>query len=102
MGFKDGLAGDDWAGWKLLSLSLVSEIELVGDDLRRLGCNGAASERRDPGQFHRRARGGTGTGHLETGAACCGERVEKYNQLLRIEEALGEAAVYAGRKAVVR
>jgi enolase len=41
-------------------------------------------------------------GHLKTGAPCRGERVEKYNQLLRIEEELGEAAIYAGRKAFVR
>jgi len=43
-----------------------------------------------------------GTGHLKTGAPCRGERVEKYNQLLRIEEELGPDAVYAGRKAFVR
>ena len=43
-----------------------------------------------------------GTGHLKTGAPCRGERVEKYNQLLRIEESLGPSAVYAGRKAFVR
>jgi enolase len=43
-----------------------------------------------------------GTGHLKTGAPCRGERVEKYNQLMRIEEELGERAVYAGRKAFVR
>jgi enolase len=43
-----------------------------------------------------------GTGHLKTGAPCRGERVEKYNQLLRIEEELGDKAVYAGRKAFVR
>jgi enolase len=43
-----------------------------------------------------------GTGHLKTGAPCRGERVEKYNQLLRIEEELGETATYAGRKAFVR
>jgi enolase len=42
-----------------------------------------------------------GTGHLKTGAPCRGERVEKYNQLIRIEEQLGDAAVYAGRKAFV-
>ncbi len=42
------------------------------------------------------------TGHLKTGAPCRGERVEKYNQLLRIEEELGSRAVYAGRKAFVR
>ena len=44
----------------------------------------------------------TATGHLKTGAPCRGERVEKYNQLLRIEEALGERAAYAGRRAFVR
>jgi enolase len=42
------------------------------------------------------------TGHLKTGAPCRGERVEKYNQLMRIEEELGGAAVYAGRGAFVR
>lgn len=42
------------------------------------------------------------TGHLKTGAPCRGERVEKYNQLMRIEEELGDNAVYAGRKAFVR
>ena len=43
-----------------------------------------------------------GTGHLKTGAPCRGERVEKYNQLMRIEEALGGDAPYAGRAAFVR
>ena len=43
-----------------------------------------------------------GTGHLKTGAPCRGERVEKYNQLMRIEEELGDEAVYAGRKGFVR
>jgi len=43
-----------------------------------------------------------GTGHLKTGAPCRGERVEKYNQLLRIEEELGAAAHYAGREGFVR
>jgi enolase len=42
------------------------------------------------------------TGHLKTGAPCRGERVEKYNQLMRIEEELGDAAVYAGKNAFVR
>lgn len=45
---------------------------------------------------------GLGTGHLKTGAPCRGERVEKYNQLLRIEESLGGKAVYAGPNAFVR
>jgi enolase len=43
-----------------------------------------------------------GNGHLKTGAPCRGERVEKYNQLLRIEDELGNEAIYAGRKAFVR
>jgi len=42
------------------------------------------------------------TGHLKTGAPARGERVEKYNQLLRIEEDLGSAARYAGKDAFVR
>ena len=42
------------------------------------------------------------TGHLKTGAPCRGERLEKYNQLMRIEEELGDAAIYAGRQAFVR
>jgi enolase len=45
---------------------------------------------------------GLDTGHLKTGAPCRGERVEKYNQLLRIEESLGSAAIYAGKNAFVR
>jgi len=42
------------------------------------------------------------TGHIKTGAPCRGERVEKYNQLLRIEERLGKAARFAGKDAFVR
>jgi enolase len=42
------------------------------------------------------------TGHLKTGAPARGERVEKYNQLLRIEEDLGPLAQYAGKNAFVR
>ncbi len=42
------------------------------------------------------------TGHLKTGAPARGERVEKYNQLMRIEEDLGSAARYAGKDAFVR
>jgi enolase len=42
------------------------------------------------------------TGHLKTGAPARGERVEKYNQLLRIEEAAGDRGRYAGRSGFVR
>jgi enolase len=41
---------------------------------------------------------GLGTGQIKTGAPCRSERTAKYNQLLRIEEELGDAAVYAGEK----
>jgi enolase len=44
----------------------------------------------------------TGAGQIKTGAPCRGERVAKYNQLMRIEEDLGEAARYAGRSALPR
>ena len=43
-----------------------------------------------------------GTGAIKTGAPCRGERIEKYNRLLRIEEEFGNTAIYAGRKAFVR
>ena len=43
-----------------------------------------------------------GTGHLKTGAPCRGERIEKYNQLVRIEESLGGSAKYAGHSAFIR
>src|ERR1035438_7735462 len=43
-----------------------------------------------------------GTGHLKTGAPCRGERLEKYNQLMRLEEHLGASAVYAGGRAFGR
>ncbi|GAM71402.1 enolase [Vibrio sp. JCM 19236] len=42
---------------------------------------------------------GLSTGHLKTGAPCRGERVEKYNQLMRIEDELGSSARFAGRGA---
>jgi enolase len=44
----------------------------------------------------------TGTGQIKTGAPCRGERVEKYNQLLRIEEELGPKAVFSGRQTFKR
>jgi enolase 1/2/3 len=43
-----------------------------------------------------------GTGHLKTCAPCRGEQVQKYNPLMRIDEALGGSAAHAGRKAFVR
>jgi enolase len=141
---EDGLAEDDWDGWKLLNKTIGQKIELVGDDLfvtnvKRLARGikenaanavliklnqiGTLSETIEAIEMARKAGWGAmvshrsgetvdsfiadftvamGTGHLKTGAPCRGERVEKYNQLLRIEEELGDQATYAGRKAFVR
>lgn len=141
---EDGLAEDDWEGWKLLNREIGDKIELVGDDLFvtnvkrikrgidekaangvliKLNQIGTLSETIAAMEMARAAGWGVmvshrsgetvdsfiadltvamATGHLKTGAPCRGERVEKYNQLLRIEEELGSAAVYAGRKAFVR
>jgi enolase len=140
---EDGLAEDDWQGWKMLNKSLGGKIELVGDDLFvtnvqriargitenvanavliKLNQIGTLTETIAAIEMARKAGWGAmvshrsgetvdtfiadftvamGTGHLKTGAPCRGERVEKYNQLIRIEEQLGNAAVYAGRKAFV-
>jgi len=141
---EDGLAEDDWEGWKLLNQTLGAKIELVGDDLFvtnvervargirenvanavliKLNQIGSLSETIATIEMARKAGWGAmvshrsgetvdsfiadftvamSTGHLKTGAPCRGERVEKYNQLMRIEEELGEAAIYAGHKAFVR
>jgi len=141
---EDGLAEDDWSGWKLLNQTIGEKVELVGDDLFvtnvervsrgisenvanavliKLNQIGTLSETIATIELARKAGWGAmvshrsgetvdsfiadftvamGTGHLKTGAPCRGERVEKYNQLLRIEEELGDTAIYAGRKAFVR
>jgi enolase len=141
---EDGLAEDDWEGWKLLNRTLGGQIELVGDDLfvtnvQRIArgiaedaanavlikLNQIGSLTETIAAIEMAGKAGWGamvshrsgetvdsfiadltvamaTGHLKTGAPCRGERVEKYNQLMRIEEELGAAAVYAGRKAFVR
>ena len=141
---EDGLAEDDWAGWKILNENLGDKIELVGDDLfvtnvtriqrgidenvanavliklnqigsltetvaavnLAYGANWGAMVSHRSGEtvdsFIADLTVALGTGHLKTGAPCRGERVEKYNQLMRIEEYLGDSSVFAGRKAFVR
>jgi enolase len=141
---EDGLAEDDWEGWKLLTKRVGGTTELVGDDLFvtnvkriakgiqegaanavliKLNQIGTLTETIAAIDMARKAGWGAmvshrsgetvdsfiadltvamGTGHLKTGAPCRGERIEKYNQLLRIEEELGSNAVYAGKKAFVR
>jgi enolase len=141
---EDGLAEDDWEGWKILNKELGDKIELVGDDIfvtnveriqrgidenianavliklnqigtltetiaavqMAYGVNWGAMVSHRSGEtvdsFIADFTVALGTGHLKTGAPCRGERLEKYNQLMRIEEYLGDSAVYAGRKAFVR
>jgi enolase len=141
---EDGLAEDDWDGWKTLNRRLGDTIELVGDDLFvtnveyiargieencanaaliKLNQIGSLTETIEAVRMCQRAgwaafvshRSGEtvdsfiadmtvalDTGHLKTGAPARGERVEKYNQLLRIEEDLGPLARYAGKNAFVR
>jgi len=141
---EDGMAEDDWNGWKLLTERLGERVQLVGDDifvtnpaiLRRgieehvansilikLNQIGTVTETLDTISLAREAgyravvshRSGetedtciadfavaTGVGQIKTGAPARSERVAKYNQLLRIEEELGERAQFAGRGAIER
>jgi len=136
---EDGMAEDDWRGWKLLSEALGDRVQLVGDDvfvtnpeilargiregvansiLIKLNQIGTVTETLDTIQLALRAgytcvvshRSGEtedstisdlavalNLGQIKTGAPCRGERTAKYNQLLRIEEELGDDARYPGR-----
>jgi enolase len=139
---EDGMAEDDWDGWKLLTGLLGDRIQLVGDDLfvtnvERLSRGidagvansilvkvnqiGTLSETLDAVAMATRAsytavmshRSGetedntiadlavaTGCGQIKTGAPARSDRVAKYNQLLRIEEALGDTASFPGASAL--
>jgi enolase len=138
---EDGMAQDDWDGWKLLYQKLGQRIQLVGDDLlvtnvkfveraiNERACNsllcklnqiGTLTEAIAASRLAQRAgwtvvvshRSGEtedatiadvvvalNAGQIKTGAPCRSDRIAKYNQLLRIEEELGEIAVYAGKSA---
>ncbi len=138
---EDGMAEDDWDGWKAMTEALGSKIQLVGDDLfvtntERLAQGiekgiansilikvnqiGSVTETLEAMQMATSAhytnivshRSGetedafiadlavaTRAGQIKTGSASRTDRIAKYNQLLRIEEELGSAAQYAGRKA---
>ena len=138
---EDGMAEDDWEGWKMLTERLGKKVQLVGDDLFvtnvsrirkgiELGvCNsvliklnqiGTLTETLDAIQLANRAGYtavvshrsgetedttiadlvvGLNAGQIKTGAPSRTDRVAKYNQLLRIEEELDDAAQYLGRKA---
>ena len=139
---EDGLAEDDWEGWKALTDKLGARIQLVGDDLfvtnvKRLekGIDdgiansilikvnqiGSLTETIDTVRLaqssayttvmsHRSGETEDSTiadlavalscGQIKTGSLSRSDRIAKYNQLLRIEEELGDTARYAGRKAI--
>jgi enolase len=138
---EDGMAEDDWAGWKLLTERLGGKAQLVGDDLFvtntkilqegidkhiansiliKVNQIGTLTETLEAIRMAHKAgytavvshRSGetedvtiadlsvaTGTGQIKTGSLSRSDRVAKYNQLIRIEEALGSAARYAGADA---
>ncbi|MCL6711764.1 phosphopyruvate hydratase [Pseudomonas sp. R2.Fl] len=140
---EDGLAEDDWAGWKLLTDRIGSKVQLVGDDLFvtnpkifkegiesgtanailiKVNQIGTLSETLEAIAMAHHANYAAIVSHrsgetedttiadiavattatqIKTGSLCRSDRVAKYNQLLRIEEALGSAARYAGRNAFV-
>ena len=139
---EDGLAEDDWAGWKAITEKLGNRIQLVGDDLfvtnvKRLEKGiqdgiansilikvnqiGSLTETIDTVKLaqssayttvmsHRSGETEDSTiadlavalscGQIKTGSLSRSDRIAKYNQLLRIEEELGETARYAGRTAL--
>jgi len=139
---EDGLAEDDWQGWKHLTEQLGQKIQLVGDDLFvtnterlkkgieegagnsiliKVNQIGTVSETLDAIDLALRNgytavishRSGetedtfiadlavaTGVGQIKTGSASRTDRIAKYNQLLRIEEELGDAAHFLGLEAV--
>jgi enolase len=136
---EDGMAEDDWAGWKALTDAVGKTVNLVGDDLfvtnvarLKMGIEkktanavlvkvnqiGSLTETLDTVETAHRAgykavmshRSGetedstiadlavaTCCGQIKTGSLARSDRLAKYNQLLRIEEALGDTAIYAGR-----
>ena len=136
---EDGMAEDDWEGWKMLTDTLGNRIQLVGDDLfvtnpKRLAMGiekgvansilikvnqiGTLTETMRAVELAQRNkytavlshRSGetedstiadiavaTNCGQIKTGSMSRTDRMAKYNQLIRIEEELGDMAVYAGR-----
>jgi enolase len=140
---EDGMAENDWAGWKLLTERLTSKVQLVGDDLfvtnpkifqdgirqgvanailikvNQIGTLSETLEAIAMAEANRYAaivshRSGetedttiadiavaTTATQIKTGSLCRSDRVAKYNQLLRIEEALGAKARYAGHDAFI-
>ena len=141
---EDGMAENDWDGWKLMTDALGKKIQLVGDDnfvtnteflskgidmgvansiLIKVNQIGTLTETLDCIEMAKRAgytgvishRSGetedstiadiavaTNVGQIKTGSASRTDRIAKYNQLLRIEEQLGDLAIYPGLAAFKR
>jgi len=128
---EDGLAEDDWDGWKLLTEKLGGKIQIVGDDIfvtnisiliklnqigtltETLGCIREAMQAKYTTVISHRSGEtedttiadlavGTGSGQIKTGSVSRSDRIAKYNQLLRIEEQLGPKATYKGRQVLAR
>ena len=137
---EDGLAEDDWTGWKQLTEKIGDRVQIVGDDLFvtntkilkkgiskgiansiliKVNQIGTLTETLDAIEMAKRAgytavishRSGetedtsiadisvaVNAGQIKTGSLCRTDRTVKYNQLLRIEEILGDTAVYRGRE----
>jgi len=99
---EDGMAEDDWDGWKLLTDKLGGKVQLVGDDLfvtNPKSYTAVMSHRSGETEDATIAdlAVATNCGQIKTGSLARSDRLAKYNQLIRIEEELGDAAVYAGR-----
>jgi len=141
LSIEDGMAEDDWDGWRMLTERLGSRVQLVGDDLFvtnpdriargvaegvanavliKVNQIGSLTETLAAIELAKRSKYGviishrsgetedatiadlavaTNAGQIKTGSASRSDRIAKYNQLLRIEEELGDGAVYPGREA---
>jgi len=144
LSIEDGMAEDDWEGWKALTDLIGDKVQLVGDDLfvtnpKRLkkGIDGgyansllvkvnqigtltetleavslAQRSRYTAVMSHRSGETedatiadlavATNCGQIKTGSLARSDRLAKYNQLIRIEEELGDSARYAGRDILIR
>ena len=123
MSIEDGMSEHDWEGWKLLTERLGKKVQLVGDDLFvtnpailsegiaqglansllvKVNQIGTLSETLKAVDLAKRSgytSVGTNCMQIKTGSLSRSDRIAKYNQLLRIEEELGSAAYYPGKKA---
>src|SRR5919199_1533264 len=88
---EDGMAEDDWEGWKALTEAVGNKVQLVGDDLFVTNVE-RLQQGIDKGIADLAVA--LNCGQIKTGSASRTDRIAKYNQLIRIEELLGTTAVY--------